>query len=390
LKLSTFCWEDIGVEAQVSAFEAEFPEYHALLSLNGDPLIAGEAQFRSIEEGAVRLLEALPVGMGVAFKRYFVSDIVNQASYIGAGWELRPVGTSSTLLEKAGWKPTLLGQGAVSVVQQPPLSGYKVGLWLYIVSASSISRRAKSTVISHNGRRHIIHTGLYSEVGGSEAQTFQIFKAYGRELALEGCSIAGNCLRTWLYVRDIDFHYAGMTKARRELFADEGLTSATHFIASTGIEGRNEQSGVYVLMDAYAVKGLENGQIKYLAARERMNPTHEYGVTFERGTAIRYSDRTHVFISGTASIDERGQIVAPRDVIKQAERMMGNITALLVEAGANLGDIASMLIYLRDAADYQAINNYFSTTFPLIPKIILLAPICRSGWLIEAEVVAIV
>jgi len=166
------------------------------------------------------------------------------------------------------------------------------------------------------------------------------------------------------------------------------LTKDTHFIASTGIEGRQAASPSVVSMDAYAVDGLLPQQITYLHAASHLNPTHEYGVTFERGTAIRYDDRTHVLISGTASIDNKGQIVHPHNVLKQAERMMENIGALLAEADATFSDVACLLIYLRDIADYQCINGYFNDKYSSLPKVILLAPICRPGWLIEAECMA--
>ena len=61
-------------------------------------------------------------------------------------------------------------------------------------------------------------------------------------------------------------------------------------------------------MDTYAVKGLQPGQIQFLYAPTHLNPTYEYGVTFERGTAVTYGDRKQIFISGTASIDNKGEI----------------------------------------------------------------------------------
>jgi enamine deaminase RidA (YjgF/YER057c/UK114 family) len=115
----------------------------------------------------------------------------------------------------------------------------------------------------------------------------------------------------------------------------------------------------------------------------------EYGVTFERAVAIQYGDRKHVFISGTASINNKGQIVHPMDVIKQAGRMFENILTLLHEAEATAEDIAQMIVYIRDIADYQTINNHINKSYPQIPAVIVLASVCRPGWLIEAECMAI-
>lgn len=65
------------------------------------------------------------------------------------------------------------------------------------------------------------------------------------------------------------------------------------------------------MLDAFAVAGLKPGQIKYLYARTHLNPTYEYGVSFERGTAVDYDDRRQVLISGTASINNRGKCCMP-------------------------------------------------------------------------------
>ena len=48
-------------------------------------------------------------------------------------------------------------------------------------------------------------------------------------------------------------------------------------------------------------------------------------------------------------------------------------------------DIGQMLVYLRDAADYAVVREMFDQRFPEMPKVILLAPVCRPGWLIEME-----
>lgn len=126
-----------------------------------------------------------------------------------------------------------------------------------------------------------------------------------------------------------------------------------------------------------------------LYAPTHLNPTYEYGVTFERGVAVAYGDRKQIYISGTASIDNQGEIVYPGDILKQTARMIENIEVLLKEAGADLNDIMQSIVYLRDAADYQPVRKYLQTCHPELPHIIVLAPVCRPGWLIETECIAV-
>ena len=181
-----------------------------------------------------------------------------------------------------------------------------------------------------------------------------------------------------------------MVTGRRENFLGIGLNEHTHYIASTGIEGRSADPKALVRMDAYAVAELKPGQQQYLYARTHLNPTSEYGVTFERGVKVKYGDRSHLYISGTASIDNKGQVVHVGDVRKQTERMWENVEMLLREGNASFDDVAQMFVYLRDMADYETVERMFEGRFPMIPKVIVLAPVCRPAWLIEMECLAVV
>ena len=169
----------------------------------------------------------------------------------------------------------------------------------------------------------------------------------------------------------------------------QNLTENTHYIASTGIGGRHADPKVLVQMDSYAIGGLQPGQVKYLYAPTHLNPTYEYGVTFERGSYVEYGDRRHVFISGTASINNRGEVVHVGDVRQQTLRMWENVETLLAEAGCSYDDVAHMVVYLRDTADYAVVKQLYDERFPKKPKVFLLARVCRPGWLVEMECMAI-
>lgn len=51
-------------------------------------------------------------------------------------------------------------------------------------------------------------------------------------------------------------------------------------------------------------------------------------------------------------------------------------------------DVGHMIVYLRDTADYAVVNQMFEERFPGVPKVIVHAPVCRPGWLIEMECMA--
>ena len=191
-----------------------------------------------------------------------------------------------------------------------------------------------------------------------------------------------HCVRTWIYVRDIDSNYAGLVKARNDVFAEDGLRHDTHYIASTGIGGATEGRNAVVAIDFLTRPDIQESDKTYLKALSHLSPTHDYGVAFERG--VRLSDG-QIFISGTASIDSRGKVLHEGDVVAQADRLLENVSELLREGGSSLDQVPYFVIYLRDISDYPVIDAYMQERFPTVPRILLEARVCRPSWLIEME-----
>ena len=76
-------------------------------------------------------------------------------------------------------------------------------------------------------------------------------------------------------------------------------------------------------MDAYSILDLASEQVSYLNDFDRLCPTTDYNVTFERVTRVAYADRSHHFISGTASIDRaRSCICAIRPITRAPRKIL--------------------------------------------------------------------
>lgn len=350
--------------------KSETIEYHAYIHATNS-LLSFQEQLQSLAKAAKDLLSLAPQGTKCFMARCHVSDAANQSDTIKN--ILSPI-LNSTL----------------SIIQQPPLDGTKIALWIYAVSNVEKEYINGISKLYHNGYKHYWTT----EKGNSEDSTYQqtvsLLDNSTNILKNESMSICDNCKRTWLYVNDIDNHYADVVNGRNDVFDREKLTEQTHYIASTGIFGYTGKRGVNVMLDTYSIKGLKVEQTQYLYALSNLNRTSEYGVRFERGVAIKYGDRTHAFISGTASIDNMGNILYPNDIKKQTQRMWENVEALLAEVDMHLDeDVAMMTVYLRDMADYNIVKVLFEKRFPNRPKAIVLAPVCRPGWLIEMECICI-
>ncbi len=334
-------------------------EYHILVSVT-DPSLPYEAQLDAV----LQACREASSGRTVHFRRFFLSDAANQFSGLQAALPALPAA------------PT-------SVVQQAPLDGSRIALWMYCTSPMD----RPGGIPTHNGYAHHWTGSLVSPGEGSREQTDGIFRKL--EQGLEGLSVASDTVRTWIFVRDVDVNYAGVVEGRRAYFNGIGLLPETHYIASTGIEGRAPDPRNLVEMDAYSVGGLRKGQMQYLYAPEYLSPTALYGVTFERGTRIAYGDRSHLFISGTASIDKKGKVLHTGDVTAQAGRMLENIAALLAEGGATLQDIGMAIVYLRDPADYPRVRSFLRQRCPFLAPLFVHGPVCRPAWLVEMECIAL-
>jgi len=54
-----------------------------------------------------------------------------------------------------------------------------------------------------------------------------------------------------------------------------------------------------------------------------------------------------------------------------------------------LADMMHLLVYLRDASDFERVRGYLDERCPGLPMVVVQAPVCRPEWLIEIEGVAI-
>ena len=347
----------------------EASEYHIIIH-STKPEDTYEEQLNAVLNTYDYLLTQELKGAVAILKRYFLSDAANQADTLLA---LTTEGSDC----------------ALSIVEQPPLDGTKIALWVYLLTDVQTQVLHNGLFeVKHSAYRHFWGGSAFNRAANSEYQTRLLLNDYVMQLMEQGCKLADNCIRTWFFVQNVDVNYAGVVKARNEVFVTQNLTEKTHYISSTGIDGRHADPKVTVQMDTYAVDGISAAQVQYLYAPTHLNPTYEYGVSFERGTCVKYGDRRQVFISGTASINNKGEVVHPGDIRLQTHRMWENVEVLLQEAECTFDDLAQMIVYLRDTADYQIVKQLFDERFPQIPKVILLAPVCRPGWLIEMECIA--
>ena len=327
-------------------------------------------------------------------RNWMVLEGVTPAALLSSKVFLTDAANQKDILFSHSLYTCYLSVGAVSCIEQPVLSGVKVALRLWFCNAPDLIKQGTpDCLIAHaGGKDFIFHTVRFTSQESfalnGEEQTKEAFRRHIALLEKQGMNLKDHCLRTWLYVRDIDRHYASVVEGRNKIFNEQGLVPSTHFIASTGIGGVFENKDAVVAIDFLSVNHISKEDVHFLKALDFLNPTHEYGVAFERGTRVQMLGTSLYFISGTASIDKYGQCVHRGDVLTQTGRLFLNIEKLLNDGGATLSDVRYMVVYLRDITDYVKVAEYMRVRFPMVPYLILEARVCRPEWLIEVECIA--
>ncbi len=71
-----------------------------------------------------------------------------------------------------------------------------------------------------------------------------------------------------------------------------------------------------------------------------------------------------VYVSGTLALGEGGVVLHPGDAAAQTRHVLEVIKTTLEAAGATLADVAFNHIFLKDWADYAAMNAVYAEYFP--------------------------
>jgi enamine deaminase RidA (YjgF/YER057c/UK114 family) len=321
------------------------------------------------------------------FCRIFLSDILNQKSALLASALCGRLRTSC----------------ALSIIEQKPIGGGQLSLLSYHLRApgkapaKQLSRLTpdcwRNDLVVKGSNYSLLLTANHTdgERLDTYSQTQAIFDSLNSLIEQNGMSLLDNGIRTWVYVRDLDNHYKDMVRARREYFAAHGLTDNTRYLASTGILGMTYSPERIVSVDSLSVGGLAAGQVVRMEALSHLRPTILYGVTFERGLRVRFGDRSHLYISGTASINSEGEVLHEGDAELQTRRAVENVRALLEAQSATFDNLAYVIAYVRNVHDSQQVRKVLDAALGgKVPLVLTEAAVCRPTWLMELEGVAII
>ena len=73
---------------------------------------------------------------------------------------------------------------------------------------------------------------------------------------------------------------------------------------------------------------------------------------------------TIVYVSGTLAFDENNNVVHVGDAAAQTQHILETIKRVIETAGGNMSDVTFNHVFVKDWADYAAINEVYAEYFP--------------------------
>lgn len=98
-----------------------------------------------------------------------------------------------------------------------------------------------------------------------------------------------------------------------------------------------------------------------------------------------------IYVSGTVAEDASGRIAGGDDVAVQTRRVLERTGEILSAAGTSLDHVVAVMVYLRSAADFQAMNDAYRTFWPAEPptRTTVVTDLVPPDALVEMSMVAV-
>ena len=95
-------------------------------------------------------------------------------------------------------------------------------------------------------------------------------------------------------------------------------------------------------------------------------------------------------MSGQGPIDPKTGKMIEADIEKQTYQTLQNVKAIVEDAGLSLNDVVKVSIFLKNASDFQKMNEIYKTYFQENPptRTTVQANFVSPGMLIEIDAIA--
>jgi aminoacrylate peracid reductase len=97
-----------------------------------------------------------------------------------------------------------------------------------------------------------------------------------------------------------------------------------------------------------------------------------------------------VYVSGMLALDSKGATVGAGDVKAQTRQVLESIKSVIETAGGSMANVVYNMIFLKDLADYKAMNEVYAQYFPSQPpaRFCIRADLVKPEFLVEITSIA--
>lgn len=308
----------------------------------------------------------------------------------GRPWEMGRVG---------GVQVHAVSGGPMRVSDIQPLSKSEEGAGPPVAARPSEEQlRGRGKVLEVAGARYVYLssvTGVDERgrlAGGGEVQARQMFENARALLEANGSDFS-HVVRTWVYLPHILQWYREFNAARTASYERFGVFDEPWsgvLPASTGIQGA-APGPAQCFMDLVAVEALAGEDLEVRRINNpRQSEATSYGSSFSRAVEVTHAGVSHLYVSGTASINERGETVYAKDLEGQIFRTMTNVGVLLQSSGVGWEDVCIATAFFKTADYIPAFDRVLGTLgVPRFPVVSVVADVCRPELLFELEATAV-
>lgn len=97
-----------------------------------------------------------------------------------------------------------------------------------------------------------------------------------------------------------------------------------------------------------------------------------------------------IYVAGSGPFDPVTHELVPGGIAEQTQRTLDNIAAIIEAAGASLGDVVKVTVYLKDMGQFREMDAAYKAYFPTDPpaRTTVQAELFGAGRLIVIDAIA--
>lgn len=260
------------------------------------------------------------------------------------------------------------------------------------VSVSSISDKAVKLRIKDV--EHFYFLG--NEKKSVEEDPFEgVFMYLDKCLRTNSLS-SDSIVRTWFYVRSIEEYYPKFNEERRHFFDRNNITysnQASNLPSSTCI-GALVSENELIHSDMYCLRQTKNtfkvGRMYNQNQNEANGTTYKFQPTFARATEIIGPEHIEIQVSGTASINDKGESIHLNNPYDQIQTTIKHVEHLLGQHSMKFEDLIQSTCFFKNKDYYDDFVKVLKDMkIPMFSSTFVVGDVCRDELLFELDGIAL-